>query len=117
MPFSIPASQRAPRSAGPRGDADGHVQTGWKGWVNRLDKIVSTATGDGGESRKLGKKTRGLLNQVFAHAFDLEALLKNPVAKTKLPKASRLKAEQKEDAEVISAADPNYCKCTAKEPI
>ncbi|MDR1131222.1 MAG: site-specific integrase [Oscillospiraceae bacterium] len=58
-----------------------------------------------GLSCKLVKETRGLLNQVFIHALDVDAVTKNPVSKTKLPKASRLKAEQKEDAKVIPVTD------------
>jgi len=47
------------------------------------------------------KGVRDTLNQAFNFTIELNLMAVNPVSGTKLPKASRIKAEQKEDTKVI----------------
>jgi integrase len=73
--------------------------------ASHVQKLINNMHDEKQLSRKLVKEVRGLLNQAFNHALDIGAVAKNPVTKTKLPKASRIKAEQSENARVITRDD------------
>ncbi len=56
-------------------------------------------------SQRSVKGVRDTLNQVFGHAVEMNLVEANPVTGTKIPKESRIKAEQKEDAKAIPVSD------------
>jgi len=62
------------------------------------------------------KGTRDILNQAYTHAIEMKLATMNPVSGTKLPRQSRVQAEEREDMKVIPVADRSkILKATEKD--
>jgi len=62
------------------------------------------------------KGIRDILNQAYVHAIDMKLADMNPVSGTKLPKQSRVQAEEREDGKVIPIDDrAKILKATEKD--
>lgn len=73
--------------------------------ANQLQILINRLHNEKKLSLHLIKSVRDLLNQAFTYGVDTGIVSSNPVSKTRLPKASREKSEEKENARVITKQD------------
>jgi integrase len=70
-----------------------------------IQSLLNTLHGQKKLSQRLIKGVRETLNQAYNHAIELKLADTNPALGTKLPKQSRSRSNEKEDAKVIPLAD------------
>jgi len=71
----------------------------------QIQRLLNALHVEKNRSQKLIKGVRDLLSQVCKHAIDLGLITQNPVQKTIVPKASRLKSQQDDTLHVIPEND------------